>query len=394
MNIIFKGNDAPTLGAEIEVQVVDAAGALATDTAATKILAQLGDSPGYKHELLECCIEVITDVCPTVGAVRKDLGDKLERLIEVADGQGYRIMCTGTHPFSSWADQTVSPDPRYHRLIEDCQWTARRLLIFGVHTHVGVRSGEEAIAISNALGTYIPHFLALSSSSPFWQGRDTGLASIRSKIFESLPTAGLPYFMENWGQFQRFMRTLIGAGTIRSIREVWWDIRPHPGFGTLELRICDGIPTMDELCAMVALSQSLVVWMGERYNAGLPLPQHKAWTVRENKWRAARYGLDAEIIRDEEGNLLSLRRSIGDTVEMLEPVAEKLGCYEDLCRVNEILERGTSAVRQREVYAKSRDMSQVVDSLVHEMQTGKPQSLPDGDLVGGTVVHGDPLPGE
>ena len=394
MNIIFNGSDAPTLGAEIEVQVVDAAGALATDTAATKILAQLGDAPGYKHELLECCVEVITDVCPTVGAVRRDLGDKLERLIEVADGQGYRIMCTGTHPFSSWADQTVSPDPRYHRLIEDCQWTARRLLIFGIHTHVGVGSGEEAIAISNGLATYIPHFLALSSSSPFWQGRDTGLASIRSKIFESLPTAGLPYFMENWGQFQRFMRTLIGAGTIRSIREVWWDIRPHPGFGTLELRICDGIPTMDELCSMVALSQSLVVWLGERYNAGLPLPQHKAWTVRENKWRAARYGLDAEIIRDEEGNLLSLRRSIGDTVEMLEPVAERLGCHEDLVKVNDILERGTSAVRQREVYAKSRDMSQVVDSLVAEMVSGKPQSLPDSDLVGGTVVHGDPLPGE
>jgi carboxylate-amine ligase len=394
VNIIFNGSDAPTLGAEIEVQVVDAAGALATDTAATKILAQLGDAPGYKHELLECCVEVITDVCPTVGAVRRDLGDKLERLIEVADGQGYRIMCTGTHPFSSWADQTVSPDPRYHRLIEDCQWTARRLLIFGIHTHVGVGSGEEAIAISNSLATYIPHFLALSSSSPFWQGRDTGLASIRSKIFESLPTAGLPYFMENWGQFQRFMRTLVGAGTIRSIREVWWDIRPHPGFGTLELRICDGIPTMDELCSMVALSQSLVVWLGERYNAGLPLPQHKAWTVRENKWRAARYGLDAEIIRDEDGNLLSLRRSIGDTVEMLEPIAEKLGCYDDLLRVNGILERGTSAVRQREVYAKNRDMSEVVDSLVNEMLNGKPQSLPDGDLVGGTVVHGDPLPGE
>jgi carboxylate-amine ligase len=394
VNIIFNGSDAPTLGAEIEVQVVDAAGALATDTAATKILAQLGDNPGYKHELLECCIEVITGVCPNVGAVRKDLGDKVERLIEVADGQGYRIVCTGTHPFSSWADQTVSPDPRYHRLIEDCQWTARRLLIFGVHTHVGVGSGEEAIAISNALATYIPHFLALSSSSPFWMGRDTGLASIRSKIFESLPTAGLPYFMENWGQFQRFMRTLIGAGTIRSIREVWWDIRPHPGFGTLELRICDGIPTMDELCSMVALSQCLVVWLGERYNAGLPLPQHKAWTVRENKWRAARYGLDAEIIRDEEGNLLSLRRSIGDTVEMLEPIAERLGCHEDLLRVNEILERGTSAVRQREVFAKNRDMSEVVDSLVAEMLSGRPESLPDDSLVGGTVVHGDPLPGE
>src|SRR5688500_17989673 len=362
MNIVFTPSKRPTLGVEIEVQVVDEAGALATDTAATKILAELGDETGFKHELLECTIEVITGVCDNVDDVRNDLGGKIKQLSDVAQGQGYRIICTGTHPFSAWADQTVSPDPRYHRLIEDCQWTARRLLIFGVHTHVGVGSGEEAIAISNGAATFIPHFLALSSSSPFWQGRDTGLASIRSKIFESLPTAGLPYFMENWGQFQRFMRTLIGAGAIRAIRAVWWAPRPHPGFGTLELRICDGIPTMDELCSIVALSQSLVVWLGERYNAGLPLPQHKAWTVRENKWRAARYGLDAEIIRDEEGNLLSLRRSIGDTVEMLEPIAEKLGCHEDLCRINDMLDRGTSAVRQREVYARSRDMSQVVDS--------------------------------
>jgi glutamate---cysteine ligase / carboxylate-amine ligase len=394
VNIVFSGSERPTLGVEIEVEVVDEAGALATDTAATKILAELRDAPGYKHELLECTVEVITDICPTVGHVRRDLGGKLERLIEVAGNLGYRILCTGTHPFSSWADQTVSPDPRYHRLIEDCQWTARRLLIFGVHTHVGMKSGEEAIAVSNSLATFIPHFLALSSSSPFWQGRDTGLASIRSKVFESLPTAGLPYFMHNWGEFQRFMRTLIGAGTIRSIREVWWDIRPHPGFGTLEFRICDGIPSMDELCGIVALSQSLVVWLSERYSSGLSMPQHQAWTIRENKWRAGRWGLDAEIIRDEEGNLMSLRRSIGDLVERLEPVAERLGCIEDLNRINQILERGSSATRQREIFAETRDLARVVDALVQEMESGSPQPLPSGDLVGGTVVQGNPLAGE
>ena len=394
MNIVFNRSERPTLGAEIEVQIVDESGALATDTAATKILSELGDDKWYKHELLECCIEVITDVCPTVAAVRKDLGDKIEHLIDVSEGLGYRVICTGTHPFSSWRDQTVSPDPRYHRLIENCQWTARRLLIFGVHTHVGVGSGEEAIAISNSLSTFIPHFLALSSSSPFWQGRDTGLASVRSKVFESLPTAGLPYQLDNWGEFQRFMRTLIGAGTIRSIREVWWDIRPHPGFGTLELRICDGTPTMEELCSLVALSQCLVVWLGERYNAGLDLFQHQSWTIRENKWRAARYGLEAEIIRDEEGNLMSLRRSIGDLVERLEPTAEKLGCLDELMGINQMLERGTSATRQREVHARTKDLSAVVDSLVREMKTGKPEPLVGRSLPGGTVDHGTPIAGE
>ena len=288
MSIVFNGSTEPTLGVEIEVQLVDSSGALATDTAATKILPGLDDQ-GFKHELLECTIEVITGVCGSVDDVRTELRDKLDMLIAAAEKHDYRVLCTGTHPFSSWSDQTVSPDPRYHRLIEDCQWTARRLLIFGVHTHVGVGSGEEAIAVGNSLGTFIPHFLALSSSSPYWMGKDTGLASTRSKIFESLPTAGLPYWMDNWGQFQRFMRTLIGAGTIRSIREVWWDIRPHPSFGTIELRICDGIPSLDELCAMVALSQSLVVWLARRYQAGDELPRHHAWTIRENKWRAARH---------------------------------------------------------------------------------------------------------
>lgn len=394
MNIAFTRSEKPTLGVEIEVQLVDETGALATDPAATSVLADLADYEGYKHELLECTIEVITGVCADVDAVRRDLGGKVERLIEVAGRHGYRILCTGTHPFSSWTDQTVSPDPRYHRLIEDCQWTARRLLIFGVHTHVGVGSGEEAIAISNSLATFIPHFLALSSSSPFWMGRDTGLASTRSKIFESLPTAGLPYLMENWGQFQRFMRTLIGAGTIRSIREVWWDIRPHPGFGTLELRICDGIPTMEELCSIVALSQALVVWLGERYSSGLETPRHQAWTIRDNKWRAARYGVDAEIIRDEEGNVMSLRRSIVDLVDQLSPCAERLGCLDELLGINRILDRGTSSVRQREVYAQKGDLPSVVDSLCEEMETGKPRSLPDEDLVGSAVSEGTPLAGE
>ncbi|MDQ3646405.1 MAG: glutamate--cysteine ligase, partial [Actinomycetota bacterium] len=308
--------------------------------------------------------------------VRQDLGGKVERLIEVAESHDYRVLCAGTHPFSAWADQTVSPDPRYHRLIEACQWTARRLLIFGVHMHVGVASGEQAIAISNSLATFIPHFLALSTSSPYWQGRDSGLASARSKVFESLPTAGLPYQLKNWGEFQRFMRTLIGAGTIRSIREVWWDIRPHPSFGTLELRICDGIPTMEETLSITALAQSLVVWLQDRYSSGLELPEHQAWTIRDNKWRAGRYGLEAEIIRDEEGNLISLRRSLGDLVERLEPYAERLDCLTELQGVMDIVERGTSATRQREVFDKTGDLSAVVDSLVGELKAGAPTPLP------------------
>ena len=178
--------------------------------------------------------------------------------------------------------------------------------------------------------------------------------------------------MDNWSQFQRFMQTLIGAGTIRSIREVWWDIRPHPGFGTVELRICDGVSSISELRSIVALSQSLVVWLAEKYRNGEELPQHRAWIGRENKWRAARYGLEAEIIRDELGNTMGIRDSITKLVADLGPTAEKLGCSEELSGVLSILERGTSSERQRAVFARTTELSSVVDSLVEELRTGVP----------------------
>jgi carboxylate-amine ligase len=372
MPINFHGSAGPTLGVEMELQLVDASGGLVTERAASKVFKELEGEEGYKHELLECTVEVITAVHPTVSSAMGDLQTKVDRLIDVSDSLGYRVVSSGTHPFSYWDDQQISPDPRYHQLIEDCQWTARRLLIFGVHTHVGLSSGEEAIAVANSLATFIPHFLSLSASSPYWEGRDTGLASVRTKIFESLPTAGLPYFMDNWSQFQRFMQTLIGAGTIRSIREVWWDVRPHPGFGTVELRICDGVSSMSELASIVALSQSLVVWLTEKYRNGEQLPQHRAWIVRENKWRAARYGIDGDIIRDEKGNTMPLRQSITELVADLRPSAERLGCLDDLDGVVKILERGTSSDRQRAVYARTTELTAVVDSLVEELKSGVP----------------------
>lgn len=372
MPINFTGSAGPTLGVEMELQLIDDKGDLVTERAASKVFKDLEGQDGYKHELFECTVEMITGVHATVPEAMADLQTKLDRLIDISGLLGYRVMSSGTHPFSKWDDQQVSPDPRYSQLIDDCQWTARRLLIFGIHTHVGVASGEEAIAVANSLATFIPHFLSLSASSPYWEGRDTGLASVRTKIFETLPTAGLPYFMDNWSQFQRFMQTLMGAGTIRTIREVWWDIRPHPGFGTVELRICDGVSSMEELASIVALSQSLVVWLAEKYRTGGERPEHRAWIVRENKWRAARYGLEAEIIRDEEGKTMPVRKAITDLVKALGPTAERLGCADELAGVERILERGTSSDRQRAVFARTTDLNSVVDSLVDELKSGVP----------------------
>ncbi|MBV9097829.1 MAG: glutamate--cysteine ligase [Frankiaceae bacterium] len=379
MQIPFTSSPRSSLGVEWELELVDVeTRELARGRAASDILDELGaphggEHPKAKHELLESCIEVITGVCTTVDEAVADLAGTVEEVRAAAERRGLGLMCSGTHPFTDWATQEISPNPRYAKLIEDMQWLARRLQIFGVHVHVGVRSPDKAIPIVNALTAYIPHFLALSASSPYWMGTDTGLASARSKVFEGLPTAGLPYQLSGWDDFEQFMETLISAQTISTIREVWWDVRPHPQFGTVELRICDGLPTLFEIGWAAALSQCLVEMFNSQLDKGYTLPMPKGWTVRENKWRAARYGVDAEIIVDETGRTVPLRDALGELVHDLNPIAERLGCVDQLCRIPQILEMGPSYARQRAVAAANGgDLTAVVDALMAEMRSNAP----------------------
>ena len=349
---------------------------------ASDILAEIGrphggEHPKAKHELLESCIEVITGVCTTVDEATRDLQETVDEVCAAAATRGLGVMCSGTHPFTDWATQQISPNPRYAKLVEDMQWLARRLQIFGVHVHVGVRSPDKVIPIVNALTSYIPHFLALSASSPYWMGRDTGLASARSKVFEGLPTAGLPYQLSGWDDFERFMETLISAQTISTIREVWWDVRPHPQFGTVELRICDGLSTLHEISWAAAMSQCLVEMLNSQIDKGYTLPTPKSWTVRENKWRAARYGVDAEIIVDDQGSTAPLRDVVLELVDELMPFAERLDCTKELARARDILDTGASYARQRAAAARADgDLRAVVDALVAEMRSGVPTAPP------------------
>ena len=381
MQIPFTSSPRSSLGVEWELELVDLeTRELARGPAATEILAELaaphgGEHPRAKHELLESCIEIITGVCATAAEAEKDLKETLAEVSEAAGRRGLGVICSGTHPFTDWATQTISPNPRYAKLVEDMQWLARRLQIFGVHVHVGVRSPDKAIPIVNALTAYIPHFLALSASSPYWMGADTGLASARSKVFEGLPTAGLPYQLSGWDDFERFMETLISARTISTIREVWWDVRPHPQFGTVELRICDGLPTLHEIGWAAALSQCLVEMLNAQLDKGYTLPTPKGWTVRENKWRAARYGVDAEILVDDQGSTAPLRELVVDLVDELMPYADRLDCTKELARARDILEIRPSADRQRAVAAAHDGaLEPVVDALLQEMRDGEPTS--------------------
>jgi carboxylate-amine ligase len=377
VNIDFHSSERSSLGIEMELEIVDVASRQLT-SAASEILAAMADTRGgeepakAKHELMECTIEINTDVCDTVAEARGDLERSIAELTSLTGPRGLALMCSGTHPFSHWVHQKITPLPRYEGLVEQMQWPARQLQIFGVHVHIGVRSAEKAIAFSNALAAYIPHFLALSASSPFWLGQDTGLASSRSKIFEQLPTAGLPYLLKDWSEFEEFMSTLKAARAIETIREVWWDVRPHPNFGTVELRICDGLPTLSEVGAIGALSQCLVEWMDSLYDRGFALPHPREWIVRENKWRAARYGLGADIIVDEGGDLIPVGQAILHLVEELGPTATRLHCVDELHFVLDVLKTGPSYLRQRAVANESGNLHGVVDALVRELETDIP----------------------
>ena len=374
MAIAFEGSDGPTLGIEMELEVVDR-GTRELAPAAAEIISTLsgaeGEHPKVKHELLDSTIEVITGINSTVADGRRDIESTLAEIAPLLPSRNLAVMCCGSHPFSLWHEQGISEGQRYADLMENFQWMGRRLQICGIHFHVGVRSGRKAISILNSLSNYIPHFLALSASSPFWGGQDTGLASARSKVFEGLPTAGLPYILGSWEEFQRFMKTLIAADAIHSVREVWWDIRPHPGFGTIELRICDGVGSLDELASLAALAQSLVTQLDMLDDRGFKLPVPEDWILRENKWRAARYGIDAQIIVDDHGKLQSLSHAIAETVDELMPVARRLKCADELHGVLDILNRGPSYMRQRAIVADGGSLVDVVDSLVDELGVGR-----------------------
>src|SRR4051812_46584865 len=383
MKIPFHSSERASLGVEWELQLVDRQTRELT-SGAVEILEEIrpadaDEHPKAKHELLQSTIEIITGICTTVAEAKADLAGTLAEVVAAADRRGLGLMCAGTHPFTDWQTQQISPKERYLELVERMQWLGRRLQIFGVHVHVGVRAPDKAIPIVTALAHYVPHFRALSASSPFWKGADTGLASARSKVFESMPTAGLPYQLSGWHAFEEYMQTLISTHAIDSVREVWWDIRPHPNFGTVELRICDGLPTLDEIGAVAALSQCLVEQFDRELDRGYTLPVPAGWVLRENKWRAARYGLDADIVVDEKGTVRPVRQAILALAGAPAPTARRLDCSDELDDVERILAVGASYQRQRAVAAAhDGDLTAVVDSLVAEMRDGLPSPRPSG----------------
>jgi carboxylate-amine ligase len=360
-----------TIGVEWELQLLDTSTRMLRQDAG-EVLAALpglteeGEHPKIRHELMQSTVEVVTGVCSTVSEVKDDLSATISQLERITGRRGTMLACAGTHPVSDWRDAKMAPIQRYAELVEQMQWLVRRIQTFGVHVHVGIRDGSKAIPIVNALAGYLPHFLALTASSPYWNGQDTGLASSRAIVFGGLPTSGPPQPLTDWTEFEEYMDTLLRAGTIRSIKEVWWDIRPHPDFGTVEIRMFDGVPTLREIGMTAALSQSLVQLMDTQLDRGYKLPSPPAWVVRDNKWRATRYGLDAIVITDDSGSTAPLRDELYELTRELQPVADRLGCGPELGVVTEVLDNGASYERQRAIVASGGGLGDVVDALVTE----------------------------
>ena len=366
--IYFNSSFSPTIGVELELQILDK-DTFELVSGAPKILREYKNDPRIKEELLDSILEINTNICKNIDQVHEDLKETLTKVIKCADKYGFNLLSMGTHPFSRWNEQTVSNNSRYHNLIDRMQWPLRRLLITGVHVHIGVDSGEKAIAITNGLTRYIPHFIGLSANSPIHDGEITGLASTRTKIFESMPTAGLPESLRNYSEFQKFMRTLQRAHTIESIREVWWDIRPHPMFGTVEIRLFDSVPTLNQICQLAAFTQCLVVAISDHYNMGTQLPLLDHWIIEENKWRATRYGIEADIIIDDKGNETPLKLAIIESINTLKSVASKLGCEFYLNKILRQLENNESPYKlQLDLYDKNNDFKEVLSYFVKKFR--------------------------
>ena len=371
----FAASDGPSLGVEWEFALVDRQSRDLVN-AASDLFAKVGErtgveggSPRLHKELLRNTVEVVTGVCGTVKEAIDDLRTTIDPLRKAADDLGVDLFAAGTHPFAQWDEQLLTPGPRYEELISRTQWWGRQMLIWGVHVHVGLRHTDHVMPVLSALLNQYPHLQALSASSPIWAGVDTGYASNRAMMFQQLPTAGLPFQFQTWREYEAYVASQLKTGVIENIDEIRWDIRPSPKLGTLEIRVCDGIPTTRELGAIVALTHCLVVDLEERLMAGERLPSLAPWDVQENKWRAARYGLDAWIIVDADSNERLLMDDLTDLLERLAPVAERLGCADELAAVAEIPQHGASYQRQRKVADSSGgDLVAVVDSVVRELE--------------------------
>jgi carboxylate-amine ligase len=365
-----------TLGIEEEFQIVDP-GTRELRSRVSEFLEEgkmlLGEQ--LKPEMIQSMIEVGTGICANIQEARADIS-RLRGIISfLARKKGLEIVAASTHPISHWQDQKIFDDERYELLVEEIQMVARSLLIFGLHVHVGIPDPERAIHIMNAARYFLPHMLALSTSSPFWMGHNSGLKSYRSEVFKKFPRTDIPDHFDSHASFQRYIDLLVRTNCIDNGKKIWWDVRPHPFFPTLEFRVCD-IPTrVDDTLAIAALFQAIVAKLNKLIDKNLGFRLYRRMLVQENKWRAVRWGLDGKMIDFGKQKEVPVRDLILELLEFVDDVLDDLGSRQEVEHIHTILERGTSADEQLRVYKETGDLKAVVDRLIERTMENVPRDV-------------------
>jgi carboxylate-amine ligase len=369
MEVNYGRRRAFSLGVEEEFQLLNPDSYELTSRF-DEVCDAVGGDPRVKPELMQSVVEVATHVAETVPQAVEEARELRASLREAAAESGSLIASAGTHPFSRYEHQEITEKPRYQELIEAMRWVAERELIFGLHVHVGLASAQQAIAVAGALRTWLPELLALSANSPFWQGRDTGLASTRIKLFDAFPRSGLPPAFASFEEFELLVERAAKTDSFEDYTYIWWDLRPHPKLGTIEIRICDGQTRLESLAGLVALVQSLVATLAHRYEAEGRLPVQPLTLIAENKWRAARYGLETELIDLERDAQLPAREAVLRLVELAAPAARRLRCEAELEEIERLCGRGTGADEQRRVLEEQGSLLAVANWLVDTTARG------------------------
>ena len=358
---------APTLGVEMEYQIVDAETRhLCSDT---KVLLEEGAQLWGDHikpEFHAPVVECITTPCDTVQEVVGQCAELRRTVMGLAMKRGRRVVSASTHPVTHWRDVQLTPNERYEQIQADLGDVARSNLIYGMHCHVGIADPDARIAVLNGARNFLPHLLALSCSSPFWQERDTGMSSVRTVVFQRFPRTGLPERFQTHSQFEDYVRTLVQTGCIDDAKKIWWDIRPHPHYPTIEFRVCDIPPRLRELGALAAFIQIMCTRMLNLYRHDLDYRNTRRAFLKENMFRAMRYGISGKIIDLKGKGEVSTRESIQRALEDWSQEVDDLRLHEEVGFIHEILEGGNSADRQRKIYEETGDLNCVVDHLIQE----------------------------
>ena len=323
-----------------------------------------------RPEMHQSVVETGTGICRDIKQARAEVTELRGSLNDLAKRNGLRIVAAGTHPFSDWKKQDITEGDRYRGIVEDLQDVARANLIFGLHVHVGIKDRDTAMALANQVRYFLPHILALSTSSPFWLGRNSGLKSIRSEIFKRFPRTGIPGTFRSYAAFQSYVDLLVRTGCIDNAKKIWWDVRAHPFFDTVEVRVCDMTTRIDDTVAIAALIQALMGKLYLLYRRNLAFREYSRALIEENKWRAVRYGLDGQLIDFGKQEQVPVRDLVGELLDFVAETAEIFKSHDDLERIRTILREGSSADRQIAVFNKNQSLNEVVDDLIEQSNLG------------------------